>query len=293
MLNQSPTRSKSLNLVLNHRTNRVKDQCVSTEDLISLEMPRSNSSASGTSADRSIEKRIREEMARAMAIKVKDVENEFKNQIREYEEHLQNLTIEVNTLHQTLDERNRDISNLKRCILSERTKIKSILDAKDAEHESELKNQQKLLMTARSELEAAQKRIEFLTKELNDFGEQFEIERESMNKLMGEWKAELTAFAEREVSLTEQIQHMEQEHKISLQNLNEKYMAAKKTAANYKKYSEEKEKHIERESERLRSDYDTLVRNVKEKMETVIKDHEKRANKQIAELKAQIETMKK
>lgn len=292
MLNQSPNRSKVLDVVSNHRTNRVRDQCVSTEDLLSVELPRSSSSASGASIDRSIEKRIREEMARAMAVKVKAIENQFKDQIHEYQEHLQSLTEELNTLHQTLDERNRDISNLKRCILSERAKIKAVLDEKEEEHNKQLQERQNLLSASRTELENAQKRIEFLTKELDDCGQHFEAERESMNKLMCEWKAELSSFAEREEILTEQMQHMEQEHKITIQNLNEKYVAAKKTAANYKKYSEEKERHIERESERIRSNYESAVRKVKENMESVIKEHEKRATKQIAELKAQIDAMK-
>lgn len=192
MLNQSPTHSKSVDVIINHqRTNRVRDQCVSTEDLYSFEMPRSSSSASGTSADRSAEKRIREDMARAMAVKVKDVENQFKNQIHDYEEHLQRLTTELNSLHQTLDARNMDISNLKRCILTERVKTKTVLDEKDAE----LKEQNNLLMTTRTDLDAAKKRIEFLTKELDDCAQHFEAERQSINKLMTEWKAELTAFA--------------------------------------------------------------------------------------------------
>lgn len=288
MLNQSPTHSKSVDVIINHqRTNRVRDQCVSTEDLYSFEMPRSSSSASGTSADRSAEKRIREDMARAMAVKVKDVENQFKNQIHDYEEHLQRLTTELNSLHQTLDARNMDISNLKRCILTERVKTKTVLDEKDAE----LKEQNNLLMTTRTDLDAAKKRIEFLTKELDDCAQHFEAERQSINKLMTEWKAELTAFAEREVMLNEQMQHIESEHKVTVQNLNEKYVAAKKTAANYKKYSEDKEKHIERESERIRSNYEQLVRKNKENMETIIREHEKRANKQIAELKSQIDAL--
>lgn len=288
MLNQSPTHSKAVDVIINNQqTNRVRDQCVSTDDLNSFEMPRSASSTSGTSADRSAEQRIREDMARAMAIKVKDVENQFKNQIYDYEKHLQRLTAELGSLHQTLDSRNMDISNLKRCILTERTKTKTILDEKD----TKLNEQNNLLMATRTDFDAAKKRIEFLTMELDDCGKHFEAERQSINKLMTEWKAELTAFAEREELLNEQIQQMESEHKVTVQNVHEKYMAAKKTAANYKKYSEEKEKHIERESERIRSNYEQLVRKNKENMETIIKEHEKRANKQIAALKSQIDAL--
>lgn len=288
MLNQSPTHSKAVDVIVNQqRTNRVRDQCVSTEDLHSFEMPRSSSSASGTSADRSAEKRIREDMARAMAVKVKDVENQFKNQIHDYEEHLQRLTAESNKLHQTLESQIMDISNLKRCILTERAKTKTVLDEKDAE----LKEQNNLLMATRTDLDAAKKRIEFLTTEMDDCAKHFEAERQSINKLMNEWKTELSAFAEREIMLNEQMQHMECEHKVTVQNLNEKYVAAKKTAANYKKYSEEKEKHIEMESERIRRNYEQLVRKNKENMETIIKEHEKRANRQMAELRSQIDAM--
>lgn len=293
MLNQSPTRSKVLDKIISPRTHRVRDQCVSTEDLFSFDMPmRPGSSASGTSVDRAVEKRIREDMARAMATKVKEVENQFKDQINEYKTHLERLTNELNALHQTLEERNRDISNLKKCILTERAEIKAVLESKETEYTVQMQKQHESLVATRGELDGAHKRIEHLMNELKDCAKHFQDERESSSKLIAEWKAELTAFAEREEILTNRIEQLDHEHRIAIQNLNEKYAAAKQTAKNYKKYSEDQEKHIERESERIRNNYDAAVKKVKENMEIVIKEHEKRANKQIAELKAQIEAMK-
>lgn len=285
MRNQSPTKHHTLDSGRN--CNRMQDQCVSTDDLLSVDTPsRSISSSSPGSRDRSTERKIREEMARAMALKVKAAENYFKDQSRELEDHIQKLTIKLNEMQQALSARENDVSTLKQCILSERAAIKTILEKKDMEAQDEHRKQYELLRHTRSELDTAYKRIDFLTKELQECGQQFYAKRHSMDKLMNEWKIELASYAEREGVFTQQIRQMENDHEKFIQNLNDKYIAAKKTAANYKKYSDDKERHIERESERIKKAYETAVKKVKENMETVIKEHEKQANKRIAEIQA-------
>lgn len=146
MRNQSPTKSNPLNRVLDGRTNRVRDQCVSTEDLLGIGVQRSSSCASMTNIDRTNEKRIREEMAKAMALKMKTIENQFKSQLDNYEHHLQNLTIELKDMQQALNERESDVINLKKCILSERSEIKTILQQKDFECNEQLHKQHNILV---------------------------------------------------------------------------------------------------------------------------------------------------
>lgn len=278
--NQSPT--------LNERNAR--DQCVSTDDdLLTYELPRPGSGASLTSNDRSVEKRMREEMARAMAVQIKTVENHYKEDKRDQDEHIRQISLELDELTKTLNAREDDINKLKQCILSERVAFKEFIAEKDADTESKLKKQHAAMMAMHADLESAHKRIEYLTRELEDVGQQHQTERQSANKLMNEWKSELGALIERETMLTQQIRQMEDEHTAAIQSLNEKYMAAKKTAANYKKYSDEKEEHIKRESERIKLAYERAVKQAKDNMEKVIKDNERKTSKRIAEMQAKYE----
>lgn len=287
MRNQSPTRTDALNAISERNA---RDQCVSTDDdLLTYELPRSGSVASVNSNDRSVERRMREEMARAMAVQIKAVENHYKENKREQEEYIRRLSLELSEMTKTLNARDQDITALKQCILSERAAIKEILAEKDADAESKLNKQHNAMIAMHADLEAAHKRIEYLTRELEDSSQQYNAERQSANKLMNEWKSELGALIERETILTQQIRQMENEHKAAVQTLNEKYAAAKKTAANYKKYSDDKEEHIKRESERIKLAYEKAVKQVKENMEKAIKENERKTNKRIAELQAKYE----
>ncbi|XP_055302141.1 cingulin [Sitodiplosis mosellana] len=291
MRNQSPTKSILVDAIVNSQTSRVRDQCVSTEDLIVIESPRPGSVTSIVGLDRSAEKRIREDMARAMALKVKAVENEFKGQILEFEQQVNELTTEVVTLQTQLKERETDVSNLKTCILKERFEVRNILEQKGAEHMEMMKQHQNDLSTTRNDLEVANKRVNSLLNELDQCKLQFQAERENMNKLMSEWKAQIAALAEREQNLTKQIHNMEHSYRTTVSSLNEKCMAAKKTAASYRKYSEDKEKHIEQESERIKLAYEETMAKIKDNMNKAIKDHEKRANRRISEMQAQLDVV--
>lgn len=287
MRNQSPTRHEMLNIVSDRNA---RDQCVSTDDdMLTYELPRTGSVASVNSTDRSVERRMREEMARAMAVQIKTLENQHKEETRKYEEHIQRLSQELSEMSNALGAREQDISALKQCILSERAAIKEILAEKDANTESKLKRQHNVIVAMHADLDTAHKRIGYLTKELDETSQQYQAERQSANKLMEEWKSELEALIERETILTQQIQQMENEHKSAIQTLNEKYVAAKKTAANYKKYSDDKEEHIKRESARIKSAYEKAVKQVKENMEKAIKENERKTHKRIAELQAKYE----
>lgn len=287
MRNQSPTRHEALNIVSDRNA---RDQCVSTDDdVLTYELPRTGSVASVNSNDRSVERRMREEMARAMAVQIKTVENQHKEERRKHEEHIQRLSQELSEMSRTLDAREQDITALKQCILSERAAIKEILAEKDANTESKLKKQHNVIVAMHTDLDMAHKRIGYLTKELDESSQQYQAERQSANKLMAEWKSELDALLERETILSQEMQRMEKEHKAEIQTLNEKYVAAKKTAANYKKYSDDKEEHIKRESERIKSAYEKAVKQVKESMEKAIKENERKSNKRIAELQAKYE----
>lgn len=287
MRNQSPSKSALLTTVVNGQTKCYRDKCVSTEDLFATEVAQCDSSNS-SNQDRPHEKWIREGFARATVTKLSAIEVEYKAQLQECEQKISELTAEVTTLQARLKERETDISNLKKCILKERYEIKYILEQKEAEIAEDLTKHQNQLAAIREELSEARKRTKTLLNEQNQCQKEFQAERDSMNKLMHQRKMELNALVEREESLTEQIKRMECDHKAALQSLNEKYSTARKTVSNYKMYMDDKEKHIERESERLRSTYQMAMEKMKENMKTSIKEAEKQANKRIAELQAKL-----
>lgn len=285
MQNQSPTKSILVDVVAHKQTNRVRDQCVSTEDLCESPQP---GGLRSPDLDKSAEKKIRESMARAMAQKVQGIENTFKSQIFEHEKQIEELSFELNNLQSTLKDRETDITNLKKCILTERLEVKNNLKQKDAEFTEAMAKLKKNLFATRNDLELANKQINTLVNELDQCRKSFQSERDSMSKLLTGWKTELAGFVEREKNLQEQLRQMEISHKATVDSFNEKYMAAKKTAQNYKKYSDEKEKHIERESERIRVAYEQIVEKLKENMHAVIKEQERQSNKRIAEMQAQL-----
>lgn len=293
MRNQSPTKNAALDAVLNNnRVNRVRDQCVSTEDLLEDNEPRSNTSTSTINSDRAMDKKIREEMARAMAVKVKAVENQFKQQLTNYEKLLDNLTAELNEMQQKLSDRDNAVTNLKKCILSERAEMKNILEQKEDEFDEQLRRQHMDLVAIQNELQKANRRVELLTRDLNEHSQQFEEERTSWTKLLNEYKNQMNSSAEQEKSLYQQIANLETAHKTTIQSLTEKYHATKKMAANYKKYSEDKEKHIERESDRIKMAFQSACTKMKEEMASTVQKQEKKANQRIADLQAELAAVK-
>lgn len=289
MKNQSPNGRETLALLNNSNCSdaKTKDQCISIDGTI--DVGRCESSASGSVSDRSAERKIREEMAKAMAVQMKASENQFKEKIIELEEQIQQYINELGAATRILELKENDITALKECILKERAAIQDILKHKDTETSEEMQRMEATINEIHNELVTAHKRIEYLVSELDESNQQYYHERESTQKLINEWKTEVETLVERENYLLKQINKMENEHKKTIQMLNEKYTAAKKTAANYKKYSEDKEEHIKRESERIKHAYEVAVKKCKENMETAINEHKIKYEKKISEFKAKNE----
>lgn len=103
----------------------------------------------------------------------------------------------------------------------------------------------------------------------------------------------MNSSAEQEKSLYIQIAKLETTHQTAIQILTAKYHAAKKMAANYKKYSEDKEKHIERESDRIKMAFQSACAKMKDEMASAVQKQEKKANQRIADLQAELDAIKK
>lgn len=282
MRNQSPTKSLLVDIV-GSQTRPVRDQCVSTDDSFNAESPRGES-AHNTSADG---KRIREEMSRTMASKMKSIEQLFKEKSLEYEKRIGEQAAEVNSLQLKLHAYEGDISKLKMCIVMERAKWKEQSD----EHNEVTKQLEHRLSSTSKDHDIAKKRIEILTHDMAEYRKQFHEERESMKKLMSQWKTELNATAQREKALIEKMQALEKDHKDTVDRLNEKLSTTLNTAVNYKKYADDKENHIRQESERMAIAYKTEIEQVKDNMKAAMKDYENQANRRIAEMQNKLDTL--
>lgn len=265
-------------------SHQLRDQCASTEALLNTNetVPSPNSNGEY----RAVEKRIREDVSRVMANKIKSYETELKENARQFEEQIKMLTDELIEAQTIIQSRDNDISALKQCILSERATIRNVLENKDQEAEIALEKQKDMLIRGRDQLQTAHQQIDNLSRELNESNAQIMAERQSMNKLMTQWDTERSTFLSREQELKEEMAQMQQDFKVQTYNLKEKILSAKKTAANYKKYSEDKERHIQKESERIKLAYEAAVQKAKENMTNVLKEQEKQANRKISELQS-------
>lgn len=76
---------------------------------------------------------------------------------------------------------------------------------------------------------------------------------------MQEYQTEIASLTKRENNLMEKNHCMELKYSEALKTLAEKCEAAKKMAASYKKYAADQEKHIEKESERIKIQYQRLM----------------------------------
>lgn len=298
--NLSPTKKRSVETNTPSLTDRsiaehMRDQCVSTEDLLTNEenSSRSGSNISPTSAEyRAIEKRIREEMSRVMANKIKTYENQLKAETIRFNEQMKLMADELEETQVQLKSREHDVSALKQCILSERATIRQVLEKKDLEAELVLEKQQDMLIRGRDQLQAAQQQIEQLHHELNNCTTQLHNERQNMEKLIEQCDDERRALMQRENNLRDQMARKQKEYHEETEMLRDKVVAAKKTAASYKQYSEDKERHIKKESERIQQAYESAVQKVKDRMTDALKEQEKKQKQQIAQLESKYELLK-
>lgn len=269
-------------------TDPLRDQGASTQDLFnSDDQGQSGSNFSTCSTEyRAIEKRIRAEMSRVMASKIKAYENQIKEDTFRFNEQIKNISHELENTRMQLNSRENDISALKQCILSERATTREVIEKKDLEAELALEKQRDMLVRGCDQLKTAHQQIEHLSQELNKCSTQMMTERQSMEKLMRQWDTERHALIDREVELKARLTQMQANYQTETEKLRLKIVSAKKTATNYKRYSEEKERHIQEESERIKLAYERAVQKVKDHMSNVLRDQEKKTNKRIAELES-------
>ncbi|XP_058055742.1 centrosomal protein of 152 kDa [Anopheles bellator] len=264
-----------------------RDQSVGPDEPVS---PVEEDSPSRRQQLREREQQVREEMARAFAGQMKQIEERFRGQFSEFEENMDTVKQELHDRKAELKVRNQEIEVLKCAILTEREKIGELLRQKDAEARALFDKQSELMGKYKAELGNGQRKVQFLERELQEKRELIVSERQSMEKLMAQIATERTTHREREREMIDKCTELETEYHKSLELVTEKYQSAKKTALNYKKYAEDKEQHMLKEYDRIKEGYNTALIKVQNRMKEALDSKEKTLREKIYKLEAEYES---
>jgi asterless protein len=163
------------------------------------------------------ETEIRDEMAKIFANQIKNLENHFKDELKKFQNEVVHLTNEMEKSTAKLQVANEQLDILKFTIVSERQHFQNILKQKEDDF---------------------QEHIEKYNAQISDLNDKMELideERLSIDNLRKQIDEERMALALREEETMKKLKQLEQESTKIIEQLNEKYQIAKKTANNYKK----------------------------------------------------------
>ncbi|XP_050082095.1 trichohyalin [Anopheles aquasalis] len=233
------------------------------------------------------EQQVREEMARAFAAQIKQIEQKFRTQFASFESNIASLKQQLHERESELQVRNQEVEVLKCAIVTEREKVGEMLRRKDADARSLFDKQQELLGKYKAELANGQRKVQFLEHELQEKRDLIQSERQSMEKLMAQIATERTTHREREQEMIDKCTELEAEYRKSLDLVTDKYQSAKKTALNYKKYAEDKEQHMLKEYDRIKEGYNAALVKVQNRMKEALDSKERALREKMAKLEAE------
>ncbi|KAI8129224.1 hypothetical protein FF38_04740 [Lucilia cuprina] len=209
-----------------------------------------------------IEARIRDEMAKIFAVELK----RFQTKLQETQEQSLCLQREYQHINAELQQRQTEVDLLKQAILAEREKMDEILKQKDDEYKDVIQRQNISIQKTRDELQQKVQRIKELTSELHERQTQIEAERKSMKAVMKQWEEQRKSLDAVEMDWKQKFTDLQKAHESAVQSWQTKYNSAKRTAANYKRYSEDKEAHMLKEYDRLKIEYDAQLAKIQLRM---------------------------
>lgn len=253
-----------------------------------------------------LEQKIREEMAKLYAVEIKSLEKANTERINSYEETIKSLQSRLNSTEDSLKIKLQEIETLKCIILKEREQLKEIINAKDQNTKAVLVKQSDILRQCRAELETYQKKMATLIIQLNEKTEIIQFERQEILTLRKKLEDEQSAHSIRETELLQRIERLALDHEAAVTHLKEKYHSTRKTAQTYKVllensgfdrvfnlvfffilklYSEEKEKHMLKEYERLKEGYKEASQKMENKMKSLLHVNEQKYNEKLHEVR--------
>lgn len=231
--------------------------------------------------NREAETRIRNEMAKIFASELKSVEKSYREEIDRLKNELIKVNEEIEQMNHELSVRNQHFEILKFTILKEREVFEKEDKQKDQEFSAVMENYRK-------EYEIKHRKCEELQMQLTDTKEVIEEKRLLSRQL----EEERQLFIRRESETEKKIKKLQK----VIGETNEKYVSAKKTAQNYKQYSDDKEEHMKREYVRIKDGYALSTEKVQSRMNEILSskdiEHSERIKRLEKEYEFQIDVLK-
>lgn len=220
--------------------------------------------------NREMETKIRDEMAKLFASEVKTLEKQFRVDTKELRNEIALLSQELTETTDQLMMRTEQLEVLKITILEERKEASRMLQEQEEDFRA-------VIEKYRSEHISKQQQIDELLSELNENKELMQEERLSIQALKRQINEERASLSQREEEMRSKYEKLQKESAKFIKELNEKYSSAKKTAMNYKQYSEDKENHFRSEYERTK----TACLEAVEKLQKELKEREKKYHEKL------------
>lgn len=272
---RSNTRSGSASSTVTNNSTTKTDVSTATSDL----------EQEASQKVRQMETKIRDEMAKIFAAETKSIENRF----RESAGKMHNQMV---LMSQDLEQRSNELEALKEqmkvlmfTIQQERVEFENRLKEKDDDFKVAIEKY-------RSEYENNQQQIEELVSQLIENKEMIDEERLSMETLKRQISEEQASLAKREEEATSKYKQLQLESSKLMKELNDKYLSAKRTALNYKQYSEDKENHFRKEYERTKAACVDAVERMQKELKETIKEKDKTIKKMENEFEYKVEVLK-
>lgn len=217
------------------------------------------------------ESKLRDEMAKIFAAEIKSMERKYREENEKIENAVQLLREELEMKSKELHIRSQEVELLKFTILKEREKMEETR----GEFKTRVVQQNETIKKYRSEFENSQQKIRSLVKELSEKGASVDTERQAVNDMIKQINEERKSLSKREDDVGKKLRMLDEENNKVIEQLREKYLSAKKTAQNYKQYSEDKEAHMLKEYERIKEGYTEALTKVQNRMRDVLDSQEK------------------
>lgn len=209
---------------------------------------------------RQMETKARDEMAKIFAGEVKTMEKRFREEVERLNNRIILITEDLEETSHELSVRKEQMELLKFTILKEREEAAKLLAEKDNDFKVAIEKY-------RVEYENNQQKVEELLAQLNEKKELIDEERVSIESLKRQINEERALLAKREEETAHKLKELQLESVKINEELSEKYLSAKKTAQNYKQYSEDKENHYRSEVERMKNLYKEAAEKMHKKLE--------------------------
>lgn len=224
--------------------------------------------------NRELETKTRNEMAKIYAIELKTIEKTYREEIDRLKNELQRVNEEIDERNHELSVRNQHFEILKFTILKEREVFEKEDKQKDQDFSAVIDNYRK-------EFEITHRRCEELETQLTKSKDLME-EKRSLSRQLEE---ERQLFKRRESETEKKIKKLQK----VVSETNERCASAKKTAQNYKQYSDDKEEHMKREYARIKDGYTASTEKVQSRMNEILKSKDIETSERIRKMEKEFE----